>query len=114
MSATASSTGRWNASIIASTCFSPIGRNDPMSMNAGDMVRVRQGRREIGKIPGTGAAYCREFYRNCPWANAIIMTRPPHAMAFATKSAVISRRAGRPRAMFRPQISRFVVVSPGW
>ena len=61
-------------------------------MNAGDMVRVRQGRREIGKIPGTGAAYCREFYRNCPWANAIIMTRPPHAMAFATTATPIDSR----------------------
>ena len=65
---------------------------DPMSMNAGDMVRVRQGRRESGKIPGTGAAYCREFYRNCPWANAIIMTRPPHAMAFATTATPIDSR----------------------
>lgn len=65
---------------------------DPMSMNAGDMVRVRQGRRESGKIPGSGAAYCREFYRSCPWANAIIMTRPPHAMAFATTATPIDSR----------------------
>ena len=63
-----------------------------MSMNAGDMVRVRQGRRESGKIPGSGAAHCREFYRNSPWANAIIMTRPPHAMAFAATATPIDSR----------------------
>ena len=65
---------------------------DPMSMNAADMVRIRQGKRESGKIPGTGASYCREFYRNCDWANAIIMTRPPHAMAFTVTATPIDSR----------------------
>lgn len=63
-----------------------------MSMNAADMVRIRQGKRESGKIPGTGASYCREFYRNCDWANAIIMTRPPHAMAFTVTATPIDSR----------------------
>ena len=65
---------------------------DPMSMNAADMVRVCGGKREADKLPGTGAPYCRAFYNACDWVNAIIMTRPPNAMAFASTATPIDSR----------------------
>ena len=65
---------------------------DPMSMNAADMVRICEGKREAEKIPSAGASYCREFFNSCDWINAIIMTRPPNAMAFASTATEIDSR----------------------
>ncbi len=67
-------------------------RFDPMDMNAADMVRIVNGKREAGKIPSSGSSLCREIYRRCGWVNAIIMTRPPNAMAFASTGTRMDSR----------------------
>lgn len=65
---------------------------DPMAGNAADIVRIAGGKREAGKTPSSGSAFCREIYRRCGWANAIIMTRPPNAMAFASTGTRMDSR----------------------
>lgn len=47
-----------------------------------DIVQVRGGRREPGKVPSRAMWLHQEIYRRNPQVNAIIMTQPPYLMAF--------------------------------
>ncbi len=47
-----------------------------------DIVQVRDGRREAGKIPSRSVWLHQEIYRKNPQVNAVILTQPPYLMAF--------------------------------
>lgn len=65
---------------------------DPMHLDAVDMVRLRQGQRESGKTPSSAAAFVRALYRARPKTQAVMMTRPPNAMAFAVTGTPMDSR----------------------
>lgn len=65
---------------------------DPMHLDAHEVVRMRRGERESGKIPSSAAAFCRAAYARHPWVNALMMTRPPNAMAFAVTGTKMDSR----------------------
>lgn len=54
-----------------------------MSLNSCDIVRVKAGMVEAGKHPSSGTEFCQMVFDAHSWVNAVIMTRPPSAMAFA-------------------------------
>jgi L-fuculose-phosphate aldolase len=47
-----------------------------------DIVQMRGGKREPGKIPSRATWLHHEIYRRNPHVNAVIMTQPPYLMAF--------------------------------
>jgi L-fuculose-phosphate aldolase len=47
-----------------------------------DIVQIRNGKREPGKVPSRAMWLHQEIYRKNPHVNAIIMTQPPYLMAF--------------------------------
>ncbi len=47
-----------------------------------DVVQIRDGRREPGKVPSRATWLHHEIYRKNPHVNAIITTQPPYLMAF--------------------------------
>jgi L-fuculose-phosphate aldolase len=47
-----------------------------------DIVQIRDGRREPGKIPSRSTWLHHEIYKKNPHVNAIILTQPPYLMAF--------------------------------
>lgn len=48
-----------------------------------DIVQVKNGQVEPGKIPSRSVMLHKEIYRRNPTVNAIILTQPPYLMAFA-------------------------------
>ncbi|HNW51514.1 MAG TPA: class II aldolase/adducin family protein [Prolixibacteraceae bacterium] len=48
-----------------------------------DIVLIKNGKREPGKIPGDAVWLHEEIYRNNPGIHAVIMARTPYLMAFA-------------------------------
>ncbi len=56
---------------------------DRKYLEAGDLVRVENGRREAGKTPRRSVLLHQHVYLRHPHVNAIIMARPPGIMAFA-------------------------------
>ncbi len=49
-----------------------------------DIVQIRDGKREPGKVPSRSLWLHREIYRKNPPVNAIIMTQSPYLMAFGS------------------------------
>jgi L-fuculose-phosphate aldolase len=47
-----------------------------------DIVQIRDGNREPGKVPSRSTWLHHEIYRKNPHVNAIILTQPPYLMAF--------------------------------
>jgi len=47
-----------------------------------DVVQIRDGKREPGKVPSRSTWLHQEIYRKNPHVNAIILTQPPYLMAF--------------------------------
>ena len=47
-----------------------------------DVVQIRDGKREPGKVPSRSTWLHHEIYRKNPHVNAIILTQPPYLMAF--------------------------------
>lgn len=47
-----------------------------------DIVQIKNGTREIGKLPSRATLIHQEIYRNNPDVNSIIMTQSPYLMAF--------------------------------
>jgi len=56
---------------------------DRKYLEAGDLVRVENGRREAGKTPCRSVLLHQHVYLRHPHVNAIIIARPPSIMAFA-------------------------------
>ena len=61
-----------------------ITRTDITRWNIGldDIVQIRDGKREPGKVPSRAMWLHHEIYKMNPHVNAIIMTQPPYLMAF--------------------------------
>jgi L-fuculose-phosphate aldolase len=62
------------------------------NMEPDDIVQVRGGRVEAGKLPSRSVALHQEIYRNNPKVNSIIITQPPHLMGFCTSGVKMDVR----------------------
>jgi L-fuculose-phosphate aldolase len=56
---------------------------DRRYLEAGDLVRIENGRREMGKTPSRSVPLHQHVYLRHPHVNSIIIARPPSIMAFA-------------------------------
>lgn len=65
---------------------------DRGAMGVGDIVQIRDGRREKGKWPSREVGLHQAIYRHNPQVNSIISTQPPHLMAFAVARKKIDVR----------------------
>lgn len=51
-------------------------------LELGDIVQIKGGRREPGKVPSRATWLHQEIYRHNPEINSVIFTQPPYLMAF--------------------------------
>jgi L-fuculose-phosphate aldolase len=51
-------------------------------LEIGDIVQIKGGKREPGKVPSRATWMHQEIYKNNPEINSIILTQPPYLMAF--------------------------------
>ena len=56
---------------------------DRQNITPGDMVLIRSGRREKGKVPSRSVNLHSAVYRKHPAVNSLILAQPPNIMAFA-------------------------------
>lgn len=69
-------------------------RNVPRwEMSEADIVQIRDGKREAGKLPSRALSVHARIYKEHPHVNSIIMAQPPHLMAYGVSSAVLDVRA---------------------
>lgn len=61
-------------------------------MAAEDIVQVKDGKIEAGKIPSRSIALHQEIYQSNPKINSIILTQPPHIMGFCTSGVELNVR----------------------
>jgi L-fuculose-phosphate aldolase len=61
-------------------------------ISLGDIVQVRQGKREAGKLPASSFYLHQEIYEKHPGINAIIITQAPYLTAFAITGAEFNVR----------------------
>jgi L-fuculose-phosphate aldolase len=57
-----------------------------------DIIQVRNGKREPGKLPSRAIHIVDHIYRQNPHVNSIILTQPPHIMAFGVSDATLDVR----------------------
>ncbi len=57
-----------------------------------DIVQIRDGKREPGKLPSRAISVHAEIYKSNPHINSIILTQPPHIMAFGVSMAKLDVR----------------------
>lgn len=57
-----------------------------------DIVQIKDGRREPGKIPSRTTYLHQEIYKRHPHINSIILTQTPYLMAFATTGSQLNVR----------------------
>ena len=58
-----------------------------------DIVQIRDGKREPGKLPSRASQIHASIYRDNPDVNSIIITQPPHIMAFGVSDIKLEVRA---------------------
>ncbi|MFL1011720.1 class II aldolase/adducin family protein [Flavisericum labens] len=61
-------------------------------MNLEDIVQIKDGKREKGKIPSRATWIHQEIYKNNPDVNSIIMTQSPYLMAFGVTKSYLNVR----------------------
>lgn len=61
-------------------------------LEPGDIVQIKGGQREPGKIPSRATWLHQEIYRNNPHVNSIIFTQPPYLMAFGVTQELFDVR----------------------
>jgi L-fuculose-phosphate aldolase len=61
-------------------------------MQISDIVQIRNGRREPGKMPSRATWLHQEIYRRNPGINSIILTQSPYLMAFAVTHTLLDVR----------------------
>ena len=61
-------------------------------MGLDDIVQIRDGRREPGKLPSRAVSIHQMIYRHNPHINSIISTQPPNLMAFGVARKKIDVR----------------------
>ena len=71
--------------------ITPFGR-DRAYLSEEDLVRVKAGMKEQGKIPSRAVVYHQAIYDNNPEINAVLLAHPLHVMAFAVTDAAFDPR----------------------
>jgi len=61
-------------------------------MNVEDIVQIKDGKREKGKIPSRATWIHQEIYKRNPKVNSIIMTQSPYLMAFGVTKSYLNVR----------------------
>jgi len=61
-------------------------------MDTENIVQVKDGKVEAGKIPSRSVALHQEIYQSNPKINSIILTQPPHIMGFCTSGVKFNVR----------------------
>ncbi len=61
-------------------------------LQIGDIVQIKDGKREPGKIPSRATWLHQEIYRKSPDVNSIILTQSPYLMAFGVTKTVLNVR----------------------
>ncbi|MCP4312824.1 MAG: class II aldolase/adducin family protein [Bacteroidetes bacterium] len=68
-------------------------RNVPRwEMKLEDVIQVRDGKQEPGKLPSRALSLHARIYKEHPHVNSIILAQPPHIMAFGVSSANLNVR----------------------
>ena len=62
-------------------------------LQIGDIVQIKDGKREPGKIPSRATWLHQEIYRKNPDVNSIILTQSPYLMAFGVTKTVLNVRS---------------------
>jgi L-fuculose-phosphate aldolase len=62
------------------------------NLQIGDIVQIRNGMREPGKIPSRATWMHQEIYKRNPSVNSIILTQPPYLMAFGVTRSFLNVR----------------------
>ena len=65
---------------------------DPLTVTEDELVRVFEGKSELGKTPSRAAAVCRAVYAAHPDVNAVLFTCPPNFMAYAAAKMPMDSR----------------------
>ncbi|MBR2642724.1 MAG: class II aldolase/adducin family protein [Lentisphaeria bacterium] len=65
---------------------------DPLLLTADELVRVYNNKAQAGRTPSALTAICRAIYQAHPEVNAIMITRPPYFMAYASAGLVMDSR----------------------
>lgn len=65
---------------------------DRRYMQVDDLVQIKNGQREAGKLPSRSVLTHASIYRQHPHIQSIIVTQPPHALAFAISDQVFDTR----------------------
>ncbi|MEZ5477689.1 MAG: class II aldolase/adducin family protein [Thiolinea sp.] len=60
---------------------------DRRHLQASDLVQIRNGQREPGRLPSRSVLAHAEIYRRHPHVNSVVVTQPPNIMAFAVSGA---------------------------
>ena len=71
--------------------ITPFGK-DRAYLEEDDLVRVKAGMKEVGKLPSRAVALHEKIYNANPKINAILLAHPVHAMAFAVTDAEFDPR----------------------
>ncbi len=61
-------------------------------LQIGDVVQIKDGKREPGKLPSRATWLHQEIYRRNPNINSIILTQPPYLMAFGVTRTLLDVR----------------------
>jgi len=65
---------------------------DRAYMDESDLVLIKQGMKESGKIPSRSVLLHQEIYKKHREINSVLSANPPHAMAFAVTDSVFDSR----------------------
>lgn len=71
--------------------ITPFGK-DRAYLEEDDLVRVKAGMKEVGKLPSRAVALHQKIYEVNPEINAVLLAHPVHAMAFAVTDAEFDPR----------------------
>ncbi|MDR2385476.1 MAG: class II aldolase/adducin family protein [Tannerella sp.] len=71
--------------------ISPVGV-PRWDMDTEDIVQVKDGKVEAGKVPSRSVALHQEIYQSNPKINSIILTQPPHLMGYCTSGMKLNVR----------------------
>lgn len=62
------------------------------NLQIGDIVQIKDGKREYGKVPSRATWMHQEIYRKNPDVNSIILTQSPYLMAFGVTKSLLNVR----------------------
>ncbi|MFD1316362.1 class II aldolase/adducin family protein [Namhaeicola litoreus] len=76
-------------------------------MDIGDIVQIKNGKRESGKMPSRATWMHEEIYKKNPKVNSIIMTQSPYLMAFGVTNEYLNVRTIPESWIFLQDIASF-------